>query len=214
MSRWTVRDRTQKSDDAEIELLAAILATQTANAHFRELAESMIDAYGSLAKVMSAPQRDVARIPGTNDSHAASIKAAYATIVDTMYVKAKETKGYDYHWIVTYILWEISQSPVEKVLLIYLDKNNHMIGSEILCKGSESFVAVSVREIILAVCNRDAVSFIIAHNHPGGSVQPSKEDRALVTKLMQAAAAMGVIIIDSIITATTGWFSFRESGLL
>jgi len=163
---------------------------------------------------MSAPQRDVTRIPGTNESHAASIKAAYTTIVDTVYVRAKETKSHVYHWIVTYILWEIGQSSVEKALLIYLDRRNRIIGSEILCQGSESFVAVSVREIILAVRNRDAAYFIIAHNHPGGSVQPSKGDRALVTSLMKAAVAMDVMIIDSIIAAPTSWFSFRESGFL
>jgi len=208
------RARTQSSDKAEVELLAAILSTQKVSANFKLLASQMIETYGSLASVMSAPSRDVARIEGANENYAASIKAAYTTIVDTVYTKAKERKRYDYHWIVTYILWEIGQCTVEKVLLIYFDRLNCMIGSEIIFSGSEAFVAVSVREIILAACNRNAASFVVAHNHPGGSVQPSEHDRALTTRLMQAAAIMGIGIVDSIIASDSGWFSFREHGYL
>jgi len=208
------RARTKSSDKAEVELLAAILSTQKVSANLRLLASQMIETYGSLASVMSAPSRDVARIEGANENYAAFIKAAYTTIVDTVYTKAKQSKRYDYHWIVTYILWEIGQSKVEKVLLIYLDKLNCVIGSEIICSGSEAFVAVSVREIILAACNRNAASFVVAHNHPSGSVQPSENDRALMTKLNQAAAIMGIGIVDSIIVSYIDWFSFRESGYL
>jgi DNA repair protein RadC len=212
--RRPARARTKELDEAEVELLAAILSPSRARARMRTLSARMIDTYGSFAKVMSAPARDVARIDGANDNHAATIKAAFTTIMDTVYTCARESKSFDYHWIIAYILWEIGMCTVEKVQLIYLDKQNKMIGSEIICSGSESFVAVSVREVILAVCNRNAAAFFIAHNHPGGSVQPSENDRLLTTKLMQAAAIMGIQIIDSIIASDNGWFSFRDNGYL
>ena len=65
---------------------------------------------------------------------------------------------------------------------------------------------------ILANC----ASIIIAHNHPSGDPLPSKEDRALTARLLEAGRLLGIPLVDSIIIGdgTSAYFSFADENLL
>jgi DNA repair protein RadC len=61
----------------------------------------------------------------------------------------------------------------------------------------------------------NAASLICGHNHPSGDCQPSREDRALTTRLVEAGKLLGIAVLDHIIIGGEGrYFSFADEGLL
>jgi len=55
---------------------------------------------------------------------------------------------------------------------------------------------------------------IVAHNHPSGSLDPSREDSEVTSRLRQAGSILGIPLLDHIIFTSEGYFSFLEEGLL
>jgi DNA repair protein RadC len=53
---------------------------------------------------------------------------------------------------------------------------------------------------------------LLAHTHPSGSLDPSREDREATTRLAQAGKLLGVEVLDHLIVAPAGYYSFRENG--
>ncbi len=54
---------------------------------------------------------------------------------------------------------------------------------------------------------------ILAHNHPSGKVEPSKEDREVTRRLGEAAGILGIEVLDHVIVGD-GYFSMKEHGML
>jgi DNA repair protein RadC len=70
------------------------------------------------------------------------------------------------------------------------------------------------RIILAAAVKCCAVNIILAHNHPSGSLKPSRADEQLTVKIKEAARFLDITVLDHIIVSTEGYFSFAEEGLL
>ena len=68
------------------------------------------------------------------------------------------------------------------------------------------------REIVKLAMKHNAVSIIIAHNHPSGLAEPSRADVVLTQNLVKAMALIELVITDHIIIAGVNSFSFAEMG--
>jgi DNA repair protein RadC len=71
-----------------------------------------------------------------------------------------------------------------------------------------------VRLILKSAVEHLASSIVLAHNHPSGNLQPSKEDINLTQKVKQAAALFDIQVIDHIIVGDANYYSFADEGLL
>jgi DNA repair protein RadC len=70
------------------------------------------------------------------------------------------------------------------------------------------------REVFAGPLTDRAASVIICHNHPSGVAEPSKKDIKTTQQLVAAGILLGVPLQDHLIIANTGYFSFREHGLV
>jgi len=164
--------------------------------------------------VLAADVNDLAASPGVGRENAATVKLAHSLIIDLVNSAVPSKPLLDHTAMINMIIWTIGESLVEKVLLIYLDKAGYLIGNEIVCTGSESTVSISPKTILSSACRRGAASLVIAHNHPGGSVDPSDEDLVLTRKIVHAADILNIRIADHVIVSGTKHFSFRKLGLI
>jgi DNA repair protein RadC len=73
---------------------------------------------------------------------------------------------------------------------------------------------VHPREIFVGPISDHAYSVILAHNHPSGDPSPSPEDRLITRQVSQAAKTLGMKLLDHIIFARRGYYSFQEQGEL
>jgi len=60
----------------------------------------------------------------------------------------------------------------------------------------------------------DAVNIILCHNHPSGSLKPSRADEELTAKIKEASSYFDIKVLDHIIVSEEGYFSFADRGIL
>ena len=82
--------------------------------------------------------------------------------------------------------------------------------------GSLTASIVHPREVFKFAILANCASILMAHNHPSGDCQPSREDRALTTRLVEAGKLLGIAVLDHVIVGdgTSAFFSFANEGLL
>lgn len=108
-------------------------------------------------------------------------------------------------------VFNLDKQTEEYVYLIALDASCKPKGVFEVSHGVVNASLLSPREIVQKVLLCNAVNFIIAHNHPSGSVIPSREDKEIYTRLIRCGNLMGTPLIDSIIVGESGkFYSFKE----
>ena len=95
-----------------------------------------------------------------------------------------------------------------------LNSQDKLIATKALFAGTVNESAVYPREVVKTALDHNVTTVIIAHNHPGGSLVPSSADRDVTTKIVKALEVIGVKVLDHIIAASSGYFSFTEHGML
>lgn len=103
----------------------------------------------------------------------------------------------------------------EHFVVFFLDQKNRIIGIHTVSMGSLTASVVHPRETFKAAILANAAAIVCGHNHPSGDVQPSREDRAMTTRLVQAGKLLGILVLDHVIIGGNGnYFSFADEGLL
>ena len=69
---------------------------------------------------------------------------------------------------------------------------------------------ISPRDIVAKALKNNALSVIIAHNHPSGNSTPSNADVDMTKQLAQALDVVGIKLEDHLVITTNGYFSMRE----
>lgn len=98
----------------------------------------------------------------------------------------------------------------EYLSVAFLDTKNQIIESKIIFTGTLSASLVHPRDIMKEALMLDSNSIIISHNHPSGNPYPSVEDRGITSRLVEAGSALGIKVLDHIITGRNSYYSFKE----
>lgn len=93
----------------------------------------------------------------------------------------------------------------EEVWVITLTPGKQVISCEQVFKGTVDQCLFHVREVFHVVIKNLASSFILAHTHPSGSLEPSKEDLTLTRRIVKSAKLMEIEILDHIIITESGY---------
>ena len=98
--------------------------------------------------------------------------------------------------------------------VLYLNRANKIKHSEVISEGGITGTVADPRIILKKALENDAVSIILCHNHPSGSLKPSRADEELTRKINEAASYFDIKVLDQIIVSEEGFFSFADEGLL
>lgn len=102
----------------------------------------------------------------------------------------------------------------EAFYVICLDSQNKVNQATLLHEGTINEAPVYPRLIVETALRHQAVSIILAHNHPGGSLKPSQPDLDVTRKIKAATEAISITVVDHIIVAGDGYYSFAENRVL
>lgn len=102
----------------------------------------------------------------------------------------------------------------EHLVGLYLDAQNGLIHVETVSIGSLNTTRSHPREILYPAIVNLAMGFILAHNHPSGSLEPSDEDIEFSRAVRRAGELVGIELYDHLIVTTNGYTSLRERGVL
>lgn len=98
----------------------------------------------------------------------------------------------------------------EFFVCFYLNSRQFVTSYNVTSHGTVSASLVHCREVFKAAILANSHSIIVAHNHPGGSMDPSADDLATTKTLIAAGQLLGVNVIDHIIVSFNGIKSLRE----
>lgn len=100
----------------------------------------------------------------------------------------------------------------EHFVTVLLDGKGRVIGVDEVSVGTVTAALVHPREILKTLILANAVSFIVAHNHPSGDPTPSNEDVALTRRLKAAGELMGIRLLDHVVIGEGRFHSMQEAG--
>ena len=180
----------------DTELLTLLLGEGGEQAAARRLAERLLEYYdGALARLGRDPLPRLRMVEGMGQRRAARIAAAAELGRRILQAQAAETTTLvTSDDVIRLFRPELEQLDHEECWAVYLSSSNRLIVKRAL-------------ELL-------ATQLILVHNHPSGSAEASEPDRMLTSRIAQAAALFDIRLLDHIIVARAGSFSFRSAGLL
>jgi DNA repair protein RadC len=95
-----------------------------------------------------------------------------------------------------------------------IDKERYLKFAELLALGGENRVHIKPAEALRLAITKETEFVIYIHNHPGGTLTPSAEDKDATDRLIKAAEVVDIKVVDHFIITETKYFSFAEAGLM
>lgn len=200
----------QKGPDAlsKSDLLAILLGSGIQGKNVRQLSESIIKKFGN--RFLNIKIDDLLEMPGIGQAKALQIVSAIS-LVRRFY---EEERGGEIviknHQDVLSLTYDLADKKKEYLVCLYLNARNVLLKKEIISVGLLDKSLIHPREIFHPAVELNAASIILVHNHPSGVSTPTQMDIAIVKKISQAGEIMGIAVIDFIITATDGSYSFYQ----
>ena len=191
------------------ELVAAILGAGTAGVDVRTIARQVAALIREHRAGLTLDY--LLEVPGVGLAKASQILSAFEL--------ARRYLLHDAVKIVTAadvlpLLADIATKQQEYFVCFSLNGANEVIERRIVTIGLLDRNPVHPREVYADVIADRAAAVIFAHNHPSGDVQPSEADLRTHEQLTEAGKILGLRVLDHVIVARKGYFSFQEAGLM
>lgn len=198
---------------SEAELLALILRTGARGHDAQGIARELLDGCGGLEALVRAPLRQLEAIAGLGPAKSASliavgelaIRLASAPLPRREAIRSPE----DVH---RHLLPRLRLAQRESFRVLLLDGRHRLIGEEEVSVGTLTASLVHPREVFREAIRVAAAAVLLVHNHPSGDPSPSAEDRTVTARLRAAGELIGIQVVDHVIVAEGGHYSFREAG--
>jgi DNA repair protein RadC len=200
---------------ADYEALELALTYVIARRDVKVLAKELISNFGSLKQVLDASLEDLKKINGISDNAAIFILFLKNFVSFYCSLDLKENDILDSpEKANNYLMSAIGAERVEKLYVLNLNSRNMVLSCLEAESGTVNKAYLNTRKIAEIALRHNAVSVILAHNHPGGDLLPSKNDIDSTCKVKQVLESVGVLLLDHIIVANNKYFSFKEHSLL
>ena len=201
----------------DTELLTIIIGKGIKNKSALELAKEVINKVGNLKKLNQKTVSEIERM-GINGLGRAKIISMLAALElgRRSLSKKNEKKNIFKHPkdIYDYYCPLISGLKYELFKVIAVDGKNAYINETTISKGILDASLVHPREVFKFALNENASAIFLVHNHPSGIIKPSEDDLKVTERLQSAGELMGIRVIDHIIIAETGFYSFSQHNIL
>ena len=203
---------------SDAELLALLLRTGLAGKGVLQLSQELLDeqtGFGGMVGLLHATADDLKRIKGLGPAKRAELVAVLELARRAMAEQLKERAALDTPEAVKhYLQLQLGAKQHEVFAVLFLDSQHRLLALEELFRGTLSQTSVYPREVVLRALHHHAAAVVLAHNHPSGTVQPSRADEALTQALKAALALVDVRVLDHVIVAPGQALSMAEKGLV
>jgi DNA repair protein RadC len=211
-SRLLPREKLEKLGEeslTEEELWAIILGSGTKGFSVLEIGAKLSSL--GFEKLAQLPLAELSKIPGVGRVKALTVKAVIELCRRN---RNGENPKITHPLQVVELVKEHLKGKKEKLLVLTLSAGQRLIGLELVAVGSLNTVYAPPREVFQPVIAKGGYMFILVHNHPDGEAKPSREDIEFTRRIEEGANLLGLELLDHIIVAEEGYFSFKEKGLI
>ena len=200
---------------ADHEVLELLLYYAIPRRDTNPIAHALMNRYGSLSAVLSAPVEDLQKVEGIGQSAAILLKLASQICHKARLAEnAQETVLNSSERAGKYLLEVFAEERNEVIYQLCLDRKGKLLACKRLTEGNVSHATLDVRKVVENAILTSASAVILSHNHPSGVALPSQEDYAVTKRVQMALETIGVELADHIIVADRDFVSFADSDYL
>ncbi len=202
----------KQSESAHRNLLAKALSYVLPKGEAKAAAAALLRRYGGLSHVLAAPPEEMGETLGLC-SEAAGLLGLIAEIARA----ALEDQATGIQRILDTKSAVVAMRPLfvgrrkEAIGLMMLDAQDRVVFNDIIIEGDISEVPMYMRKLVKLCIEYDAVTVILAHNHPSGNPKPSRNDIVSTRQVELALRGINVSMLDHIIYADESYFTFSET---
>ena len=197
----------------DVELLAILLRTGTSTHNVIDVARELLRfADDRLGEVAAMSLDRLRQVEGIGPSKAVTVAAAFelgrrlALEVGMQNVPRMDSPAKVYR-VMLPLLRDLDH---EECWVLFLNKSNGLISKERMTSGGQDFTVMDKRVVVRRALEKKAVSIILVHNHPSGNPMPSVEDINLTKALHKALSSCDLQMLDHVIVAGHGYYSFSD----
>lgn len=210
---------------SDAELLAILLRTGIPGKSVLQMADELLQfgsampsdrpGFGGIAGLLNTSAQDLERVKGLGPAKRAEIVAVLELARRAMAQQLRErTVLADPDAVKHYLQLHLSSKGHEVFAVLFLNAQNQLVQLEEMFRGTLTQTSIYPREVVIRALHHQAAAVVLAHNHPSGSVQPSRADEQLTQTLKAALALVDVRVLDHIIVGPGQALSMAEKGLL
>lgn len=212
-----------KKELSNAELLAILLGSGSVGQSAVELAKEILRNHDNYLSLLS--RRSVSDLvrdyKGVGEAKAVTIVAALELGYRLLSEESRRKEYYvtDSREIFEYIAPSLIDLQHEEFWAIYLNVKRKVLFKQRISSGGITSTPVDVRLIYATALEKSAVTIAVVHNHPTGIIMPSKDDKELTQKLLDAGKLLSIPLMDHLIVGINdkhkpAYFSFHDQGLI
>jgi DNA repair protein RadC len=200
---------------SDAELLALLLRTGLAGRSVLQMAQDLLDRLGGVAGLLHADEKTLKQVKGLGPAKRSELLAVREIARRALAQSLAERPAMNQpEQVADYLRLKLAALPHETFAVLFLDSQGRLIAMEELFRGTLAHTAVHPREVVLRALHHGAASVILAHNHPSGVAEPSRQDALLTQNLVAALALVDVAVLDHFVVTSGEVVSMSLRGLM
>ena len=223
IKEWSVQDRPREKYAkngavalSDAELIAILLRTGSETESAVGLAKQLLSSSNNSLNVLSEKTLpELSEIKGIGQAKAIALLTAFEIgrriRTEKVELQPHIQNSMD---VVNLMQAKIAYLKHEEFWVIYLNNANLILKTVQISKGGITSTEVDTRIVMQEAVMLKATQIILCHNHPSGSVKPSKADITLTEKVNKISRIMDIVLVDHIIIHRENYYSFAEEGRL
>lgn len=200
---------------SEQDLVALVLRTGLRDRGVDQLAQRLLARSGGLVGLTDCSAASLGAEPGVGPAKAASLIAAFELgrriAASPLAPRQRIRSPTD---VQRHFQPRFQGRQRESFHVLLLDARHRLISIDEVSVGTLTASLVHPREVFREAIRSAAAALLLVHHHPSGDPAPSAEDRTVTHRLVAAGELLGISVVDHVIVADGGYFSFQEAGVL
>lgn len=200
---------------SDTDLIAILLRSGNNEETAIMLSQRILQAFDNdLCKLSCCSYKQLMEFKGVGDTKAITLMAAFELGKRKHHRKTKFTSIHNSGDADKAIRFELHDLKHEEFWILLLDHQNRVLNKYKASQGGLTNTSVDMRLIIKEAMIHSATQMIIAHNHPSGSLSPSKQDLHITDKIKRGLKMVDIELLDHLIITYDDYFSLADHGLI
>ena len=200
----------------DAEIIELLLTFGTPRSDCKEAARALLAQFGSLPAVLDAAPVQLQQVKGVGPKNTFALhfiqgvarRYLHQRVVGKEYIRSSRE-------VADYLIHSMRGLQHEVLTVVFLDAAHAVIDAAVVAEGTVTVNTIYPRELVKAALARNASALVIAHNHPSGSLTPSRQDSELTRSLYLVCSFMHLDLLDHlIIGAGDQVYSVADQGLM
>ena len=221
INQWAEEDRPREKMErlgaealSDAELLAILIGSGSPQEDAVSLMKRILnDCNNNLNTLGKTSIRDLCQYNGVGPAKAITIMAACELGKRRQKEKAEERPDVGTATLIyNHMHPTLQDKDVEEFWILLMNQNHRLIKKMCIAHGGISEVSVDIRIIIREAVLVNATILAVCHNHPSGSLAPSRMDNDLTYSIQNACKLMRIRFLDHVIITDGAYYSYHEEG--